>query len=120
MFLKGKWDGPTFVFSYFSVAFFPALFFGWKLIKKTHWKKPHEVDLKGEVEEIEEYTRNFRPEPSKNAFDRWFNVIFGGKTLLTLKKTWVMTDSTVGIDYDKDLKQMRARNSVSYDVHGKI
>ena len=65
VFLDGYWDSAAFVFSYFSVALFPVLFFGWKLIKKTHWKKLTEIDLKGEVAEIEEYTRNFVPQPSK-------------------------------------------------------
>ena len=65
VFLNDKWDAPSFVFSYFSVALFPALYFGWKIIWKTKIKKPTEVDLKGEVEEIEEYTRNFVPRPSK-------------------------------------------------------
>ena len=83
VFLDGQWDTPSFIFSYFSVALFPALFFGWKLIKRTHWKKPHEVDLKGEVEEIEEYTRSFRPEGSKNVVDKWFNIVFGGMSIFS-------------------------------------
>ncbi|KAK3686502.1 general amino acid permease agp2 [Vermiconidia calcicola] len=91
VFLNGYWDTATFIFSYFTVALFPVMFFGWKLLKKTHWKKLHEIDLKGEVEEIEEYTRNFVPQPSKNAVDKWFNIIFGG------------------INYDKQLKEMRER-----------
>jgi len=78
VFLDGQWDTPSFIFSYFSIALFPGLFFSWKLIKRTKWKKPAEVNLKGEVEEIEEYTRNFVPEKSKNVFDKWFNIIFGG------------------------------------------
>ena len=65
VFLDGQWNAPSFIFSYFSVALFPALFFGWKLIKKTHWRRLKEIDLKGEVEEIEDYTRNFVPQPSK-------------------------------------------------------
>jgi amino acid transporter len=65
VFLDGQWNAPSFIFSYFSVALFPAMFFFWKFFKKTHWKKLEEIDLKGEVEEIEEYTRNFVPEPSK-------------------------------------------------------
>lgn len=45
------------------IGLFPVLYVGWKLIKKTKIMKPHEVDLKGEVEEIDEYTRNFVPKP---------------------------------------------------------
>ncbi|KAK5169525.1 general amino acid permease agp2 [Saxophila tyrrhenica] len=89
VFLDGYWDTASFVFAYFSVALFPVLFISWKVIKKTKWRKLDEIDLKGEVEEIEHYTQNFLPTPSKNAFDKWFNIIFGG------------------VNYDKDLKRMR-------------
>ena len=65
--MPGNWDVPTFLFSYFMIGLFPVLFIGWKFIKKTKWRKAHEVDLKGEVEEIEEYTRNFVPAPYKYA-----------------------------------------------------
>lgn len=62
VFLSGRWDPAEFVFSYFSAALFPALYFGWKFIKKTRIHKPDHVDLVGEVEEINEYTRNFVPQ----------------------------------------------------------
>lgn len=65
MFLPGQWDVPTFLFSYFMIGVFPILFIGWKVVKKSKWRKPEEVDLKGEVEEIEEYTRNFVPTPPR-------------------------------------------------------
>ena len=55
---------------------FPVLFIGWKVFHKTKFKKAHEIDLVGEVDEIEEYTRNFVPTPDKNAVDKWFNKIF--------------------------------------------
>ena len=55
-----------------------TVYVAWKLIHKTKIYKPHEVDLRGEVEEIDEYTRNFVQVPYKNAFDKWFNIIFGG------------------------------------------
>lgn len=47
------------------IALCPVLFVAWKLIHRTKWKKAHELDLKGEVEEIDEYTRNFVPQPYK-------------------------------------------------------
>ena len=65
VFLDGMWDAPSFIFSYFSVGLFPALFCSWKLIHRTHWKKLAEIDLKGEVKDINEYTRTFVPQPSK-------------------------------------------------------
>jgi amino acid transporter len=73
---------------------FPVLYLGWKFIKKTKFKSPMEVDLYQDVEEIEEYTRNFVPSPDRhvpysfllqgsaanafcrNAVDKWFNKIF--------------------------------------------
>lgn len=65
VFLPGNWDVPTFLFSYTMIGVFPVLFVGWKIAKRTKWKKPDEVDLRGEVEEIEEYTANFVPAPPK-------------------------------------------------------
>lgn len=55
---------------YMMVGVFPVLFLGWKVIKRTKWLQPHEVDLISGVEEIEEYTRNFIPSPS-----RWVMVL---------------------------------------------
>ncbi|KAJ9627752.1 general amino acid permease agp2 [Taxawa tesnikishii (nom. ined.)] len=60
VFLPGNWDVPTFLFSYTMIGVFPVLFVGWKIAKRTKWKKPDEVDLRG-----------------RNAVDKWFNVIFG-------------------------------------------
>jgi amino acid transporter len=65
VFLPGEWDVPTFLFSYFMIGIFPVLFFGWKVVKKSKWRRPEDVDLKGEVEEIEEYQRNFVPTPPR-------------------------------------------------------
>lgn len=65
VFLPGQWDVPTFLFSYFMIGLFPILFFGWKLLKGAKWRKPEEVDLKGEVTEIDEYTRNYVPTPPR-------------------------------------------------------
>lgn len=59
VFLPGMWDVPTFFFSYAMIGVFPILFVFWKVLKRTKWLKPGEVDLLKDVEEIEEYTRNF-------------------------------------------------------------
>lgn len=80
VFLPGFWEPSTFVFSYFMVGLTPVLFVAWKLIHKTKWKPfaPETIDLKGEVNEIEEYTRNFVQQPYKNVGDKVFNKMFGG------------------------------------------
>lgn len=65
VFLPGQWDVPTFLFSYFMIGLFPILFFGWKLLKGAKWRRPEEVDLKGEVADIDEYTRNYVPTPPR-------------------------------------------------------
>lgn len=65
VFLPGKWSVSTFLFSYTMIGVFPLLFIGWKLLKKTKWLKPHEVDLLKDVEEIDEYQRNYTPIPPK-------------------------------------------------------
>lgn len=65
VFLPGNWDVPTFLFSYTMIGVFPALFVGWKVIKRTKWRRPEEVDLVKDVAEIEEYTREFVPVPPR-------------------------------------------------------
>ncbi len=65
VFLPGNWDVATFLFSYTMIFVFPVLFIGWKLLKKTKWMKPEEVDLRKDVQEIEEYTRDYVPIPPK-------------------------------------------------------
>ncbi|KAI1437439.1 amino acid permease/ SLC12A domain-containing protein [Xylaria sp. CBS 124048] len=75
VFLPGNWDVPSFLFSYTSVAAFPILYFGWKGIHKTRLYPPAEVDLLQDLEEIEEYTRNYVPSPPGNRLSRWFNYL---------------------------------------------
>jgi yeast amino acid transporter len=65
VFLPGKWNVPTFLFSYTMIGVFPALFVGWKVFKKTSWLKSEEVDLRQDVEEIEVYSRDYVPVASK-------------------------------------------------------
>lgn len=43
----------------------PVLFVAWKLLKRTKFYKPHEVDLFKDVAEIDEYQRNFVPTRAK-------------------------------------------------------
>jgi amino acid transporter len=59
------------------IFIFPVLYIGWKLIWKTKYKKPHEVDLQEDLEEIEEYTRNYVEVDDQNRFNRWMDKIFG-------------------------------------------
>lgn len=47
------------------VMLFPVLYLGWKLIHKTKIMKPIEVDLMQDVDSIEEYERNYVPQPPK-------------------------------------------------------
>jgi yeast amino acid transporter len=63
VFLDGFWDVPNFLFSYLMIAVFPILFFGWKFLKKTKWRKPEEVDLAPRelLDEIEAYEANYVP-----------------------------------------------------------
>ena len=61
VFLPGNWDVPTFLFSYMMIFICPVIFVGWKILKKTKWLKPTEVDVIGEREAIDEYQRSYAP-----------------------------------------------------------
>ena len=63
VFLHGNWDVPTFLFSYTVIGVFPILFIGWKVFKKTKWLRAEEADLKKDVKEIEDYSRDFIGKP---------------------------------------------------------
>lgn len=65
VFLPGKWSVPTFLFSYTMIFVFPVLFCVWKLVKKTKWLRPENVDLVKDVAEIESYTKNYVDVPEK-------------------------------------------------------
>ncbi|MCJ1308155.1 hypothetical protein MMC25_001807 [Agyrium rufum] len=69
VFLPGMFDVPTFFFSYAMIGVFPILFVTWKVLKKTKWVKPEDADLKKDLEEIEEYTRNYVVIPPANKFE---------------------------------------------------
>ncbi|KAI0595306.1 amino acid transporter [Biscogniauxia sp. FL1348] len=76
VFLPGNWNVPDFLFSYTMIGVCPILYVGWKLIHKTQIIRPDLVDLHQDLEEVEEYTKNFVPVPPRNAFDKWFNWLF--------------------------------------------
>ncbi|KAL4921107.1 amino acid permease/ SLC12A domain-containing protein [Aspergillus aurantiobrunneus] len=76
VFLRGNWDVPTFLFSYTMIGVFPVLYFGWKIIRRTSVRKVEEIDVITGVDEIEEYTRNYVPEPASNIFSRFGDCLF--------------------------------------------
>jgi amino acid transporter len=59
------------------IIIFPVLYFGWKFIKKTKVHKLHEIDLQEDLEEIEEYTRNFVEVEETNKFAKILDKLFG-------------------------------------------
>ncbi|KAL2136754.1 hypothetical protein VTI74DRAFT_1795 [Chaetomium olivicolor] len=77
VFLPGNWDVPTFLFSYTMIGICPVLYVGWKFFKKTKIFAPGEVDLVKNLDEIEEYERNYVPSPPANSFDRVLDMLFG-------------------------------------------
>ena len=59
VFLPGKWDVTTFLFSYMMIGVFPVLFVGWKILKKSKWHRPEEVDLLTNKAEVDVYERGY-------------------------------------------------------------
>ncbi|KAJ7812718.1 general amino acid permease AGP2 [Mycena olivaceomarginata] len=59
VFLPGKWNVPTFVFSYALIALLPVIFVGWKLVRHTQWRILRDVDLfTKERAEVDAYENN--------------------------------------------------------------
>lgn len=66
VFLNGNWDIPTFLFSYTMVVVFPLLFIGWKLVKRTEWRRPETVNIFAEEkDQIDEYEANYAYVPPR-------------------------------------------------------
>jgi len=59
------------------IMLFPVLYIGWKVLKKTKFKRAHEIDLQQDLEEIEHYTRNFVEDTETNRFNRFLDKVFG-------------------------------------------
>lgn len=78
VFLPGQWDVTSFLFSYAMIAVCPAIFIVWKLVKRTKWLGPMDVKLRNqEVEDIEEYTRNYVDKTSKRSVGGIVDKLFG-------------------------------------------
>ncbi|KAF2708662.1 histidine permease [Pleomassaria siparia CBS 279.74] len=63
VFKPGNWVVADFLFSYLMLMVVPFLFVAWKLIHKTKWIKPHEVDLVWEAPLIDAYEASFTSPP---------------------------------------------------------
>ncbi|KAK0619933.1 amino acid permease/ SLC12A domain-containing protein [Immersiella caudata] len=77
VFLPGNWNVPTFLFSYTMIFVCPILFLGYKIVMRTHFRKAATIDLYENLDEIEEYQRNFVPTKPSNAFERFLDWLFG-------------------------------------------
>jgi amino acid transporter len=51
--------------SYTMIAICPILFLAWKVLKRSKFYKPEEVDLLKNLDEIEEYEATYVPRPAK-------------------------------------------------------
>lgn len=59
IFLPGNWDIESFLFSYLMIFIDIVIFVGYKVIKRTKWRTPSEVDLVTGLDEIELHEQTF-------------------------------------------------------------
>ncbi len=62
-FLPGQFTVEGFFTYYTMVLLAPITFFGWKLLKRTHWRRAHEVDLVWDGPLIDAYEASFITPP---------------------------------------------------------
>lgn len=55
VFLPGSWSTKTFLFNYLMIFVDIGIFIFWKLLKRTKYKKPSEVDLYFGTKEVDDY-----------------------------------------------------------------
>ncbi|RDA91468.1 hypothetical protein CP533_3749 [Ophiocordyceps camponoti-saundersi (nom. inval.)] len=75
--LPGFWNVPDFLFSYTMIPMFPMLYFAWKFTHKTSVYKPEEVDLFKDLAAIDEYERQYIPQPPRNCAEKVLDKMFG-------------------------------------------
>ncbi|PFH61577.1 hypothetical protein XA68_16927 [Ophiocordyceps unilateralis] len=75
--LPGFWNLADFLFSYAMIPMFPILYFAWKLAHKTRIHKPEEVDLFKGLAAIDEYERQYMPQPPRNYAEKMLDRLFG-------------------------------------------
>ncbi|KAL7920170.1 amino acid permease/ SLC12A domain-containing protein [Trichoderma austrokoningii] len=75
--LPGMWKVADFLFSYAMIFAYPVLYLGYKFIRKTEIRKPEEIDLFKDLDEIEEYQRNYIPTPPRNGLEKILEKLFG-------------------------------------------
>ncbi|EEB93723.1 hypothetical protein MPER_07584 [Moniliophthora perniciosa FA553] len=78
VFLPGKWDIPTFLFSYTMIGVVPVLFVAWKLYHRTQWRQLKHINFfDKERELIDRYEEEFdAAETPRKRMDKLWAVIF--------------------------------------------
>ncbi|KAJ7097729.1 general amino acid permease AGP2 [Mycena belliarum] len=77
VFLPGKWDTPTFLFSYFMLALAPVLFIFWKFFQKTTFRRAEDVTFfEKEREAVDMYEDTHVQKPPSNAFEKIADLLF--------------------------------------------
>ncbi|GLB34703.1 putative general amino acid permease [Lyophyllum shimeji] len=60
VFLPGRWDVPTFLFSYAMIGVVPVLFVFWKVLHRTQWRTLKSISLfEEERKEIDHYEESY-------------------------------------------------------------
>lgn len=62
VFLKGNWSAATFIFNYGIIGLALVIGIGWKLVKRTPFRRSVEVDLTSGLELFDALTDHYRRE----------------------------------------------------------
>ena len=62
VFLKGNWSAATFIFNYGIIGLALVIGIGWKLVKRTPFRRSDEVDLTSGLELFDALTEHYRRE----------------------------------------------------------
>lgn len=75
---------------YTMIFICPILFISWKIIYRTPFHKPHEVDLQRDVAAVEDYTNKFIPTPPRYVL----LVLLSEMAVLTVVEIMFLSGST--------------------------
>ncbi|KUI70470.1 Proline-specific permease [Cytospora mali] len=70
VFIKGHWSFSGFFTAYFTLVFFLAIYFVWKILKKTSFIKPGDMDIQTGIAEVEAHERSLGYKPPASRYEK--------------------------------------------------
>ncbi len=73
VFLKGYWSFANFFTAYFTIVFFLVIYLGWKVVKRTSFVKPEDMDFTSGLREVEVHEATLATNKVETRYERFMD-----------------------------------------------